>query len=206
MLQLNAIHKETFALLKAISSHRELQHFSLAGGTALALQLGHRMSIDLDFFTQQSFDTNELFEFLRGTFTVSNCTQTTNSLSLYMQSQREDIKVDIIRHNYPLLYPVQKVQHIQILSLQDIAAMKLNAIANRGCKKDFYDVYALLNHFSIQQLLIFFEKKYPQNNSYAVVKSLVYFADADIEPEPISLSDTTWDEIKTHFRTIVPSL
>lgn len=206
MLQLNTIHKETFALLKAISSHKELQNFSLAGGTALALQLGHRISIDLDYFTNQSFETNELFEFLRGIFTVSNCTQATNSLSLYIKSQEEDIKVDMIRHNYPLLYPIQKVQNIQIFSLQDIAAMKLNAIANRGCKKDFYDVHALLTRFSIQELLTFFEKKYPQSNSYAVVKSLVYFADADIEPEPISLVDTTWDEIKTHFRTIVPTI
>jgi len=206
MLQLKIIHKETFALLKAISSHKELQHFSLAGGTALALQLGHRLSIDLDFFTQNSFDTNELFEFLRDTFTVTNCTQTTNSLSLYVNSQGEDIKVDMIRHNYPLLYPIQKVRHIQIFSLQDIAAMKLNAIANRGCKKVFYDVHALLTRFSIQELLTFFEKKYPQNNSYTVVKSLVYFADADIEPEPISLVDTTWDEIKAHFRIIVPAI
>ena len=132
MLQLKTIHQETFALLKVLSTHKELQHFSLAGGTALALQLGHRISVDLDFFSQNAFDSHELFEFLRDTFTVTNCTQSTNSLSLFIESQRKDIKVDILRHNYPLLCSIQKVKLLQIFSLKDIAAMKLNAIANRG--------------------------------------------------------------------------
>lgn len=206
MLQLKTIDKETFALLKAISSHKELHDFSLAGGTGLALQLGHRISIDLDFFTRKTFDTTTVFEFLRKTFSVSNCIQTTNSISLYVKSHKKEIKVDIIRHNYPLLCPIQKVDHIQIFSLEDIAAMKLNAIANRGSKKDFYDIHTLLTRYSIKELLSFFEKKYQQINSYTVVKSLVYFGDADLEPEPISLTETTWDEIKANLRNIVPTL
>jgi predicted nucleotidyltransferase component of viral defense system len=144
MLQLKTIHEETFSLLNAISSHKEVQNFSLAGGTALALQLGHRISIDLDFFTQEPFDPNELFEFLRGAFTVSNCIQAKNSLSLFVKSQNKEVKVDLIRHNYPLLRPIQNLNHLQVFSLEDIAAMKLNAIANRGSKKDFYDIHALL--------------------------------------------------------------
>ena len=93
----------------------------------------------------------------------------------------KDIKVDMLRHNYPLLYPIQQVNRLHIFSLEDIAAMKLNAIANRGSKKDFYDIHALLSRFSMKELLTFFEKKYQQLNSYTVVKSLVYFDDADLD-------------------------
>ena len=206
MLQPKIIHKETFALLQSLSSCEELKIFSLAGGTALALQLGHRISIDLDFFTNERFNSQEVFEFLREHFIVSNCTYTANSLSLYIQSQQEEIKVDLIRHNYPRLRPIQTFKHIQIFSLEDIAAMKLNAIANRGSKKDFYDIHALLKHFSIKELISFFEEKDQQLNSYTVVKSLVYFVDADAEPEPISLGKTTWNEIKTDLRAVILTL
>ena len=205
MLQLKTIHEETYALLKDISTHSELRSFALAGGTALALRLGYRISIDLDFFTHNTFDTNELFDFLRETYSVSNCTQATNSLSLYIKLHEEEIKIDILRHNYPLLHPIQNINGIRIFSLEDIAAMKLNAIANRGSKKDFYDIHVLLAKFSLKELLTFFEHKYQQINSYTVLKSLVYFTDADMEPEPISLTATTWEEIKSNLRTIVPN-
>ena len=206
MLQLNTIHQETFTLLQSLSACEKLKNYSLAGGTALALQLGHRISIDLDFFTTDTFDSRELYEFLREHFVVSNCVLATNSLSLYIQSKQAEIKVDIIRHNYPLLRSIQTFENIQILSLEDIAAMKLNAVANRGSKKDFYDIHALLEQFSLKELLSFFEQKYNQINSYTVVKSLVYFTDANAEPEPISLRKTSWDEIKTDLRDIVPTL
>jgi len=206
VLQLKTIHPETFALFKDLSAHREMQCFSLAGGTALSLQLGHRISLDLDFFTQKAFDSIELFDFLRDSYVATNCIQSVNSLSLNLKWQDQNIKVDIIRHNYQMLRPLQQIEDASIFSLQDIAAMKLNAIANRGSKKDFYDIHALLNIFSIRDLLSFFEEKYPQINSYSVVKSMVYFADADIEPEPVSLVDITWDEIKTNLRNIVPAL
>ncbi len=206
MLRLKSIHPATSALLQSLSSLPELQNFSLAGGTALALQLGHRISVDLDFFTRQPFDSNRLFEFLRNIFTVGHCSQSVNSLSLFIEFQDDEIKIDILRHNYPLLRPIQKVEHIQLFSLEDIAAMKLNAIANRGSKKDFYDIHALLARFSLSELLTFFEKKYKQMNSYTVVKSLVYFADADLEPEPISLFNTSWDDIKENLRNTVPVL
>jgi predicted nucleotidyltransferase component of viral defense system len=200
MLHLKTVNKGTFTLLKSLASQDKLQEFSLAGGTALALQFGHRVSMDLDFFTKSPFDSNELFEYLRDSYDVSYCSQSANSLSLFIKLQGEDIKVDFIRHNYPLLRPIRVIDKVRIFSLEDIAAMKLNAIANRGAKKDFYDIHALLNCFSLQDLLEFFEQKYEQMNSFTVVKSLVYFADADLEPEPVSLVDVTWDDIKENFK------
>ncbi|MBU0485445.1 MAG: nucleotidyl transferase AbiEii/AbiGii toxin family protein [Proteobacteria bacterium] len=206
MLQLKAVHKGTFDLLTSLVSQGDLSEFSLAGGTALALRLGHRLSVDLDFFTRRPFDSGELFELLRELYEVSSCSHSANTLSLFMKSQEEKVKVDFLRHNYSLLRPVSTIDQVQIFSLEDIAAMKLNAIANRGAKKDFYDIHALLDLYSLQDLLGFFEQKYNQLNSFTVVKSLVYFADADLEPEPLSMLDISWDQIKKDLKDLVRAM
>jgi len=206
MLHLATVDKATLKLLKSLSSRKELQDFSLAGGTGLALQLGHRVSVDLDFFTHTPFDSNRLFEYLREFYTVRNCTQSANSLSLFIEMETQEIKVDFLRHNYKLLQPNRIDGHIRIFSMEDIGAMKLNAIANRGAKKDFYDIYALLKIFSLNQLLEFFQQKYEQFNSFTVVKSLAYFVDADLEPDPICLKGTRWEEIKKTLRSRVKGI
>ncbi len=203
MLQIKGVHPKTFQLLKDLSSAGNLRDFALAGGTSLALQLGHRISVDLDFFTQSTFDSSALFESLRSSYDISSCSKSTNSLSLFIKFQNEEIRVDFIRHNYPYLSPLRIVEEIRLFSLADIAAMKLNAIANRGAKKDFYDIHALLGVFSFQEILHYFEKKYEQLNSFTVVKSIVYFADADIEPDPVSLEEISWDEIKLKLQGLV---
>ena len=113
--------------------------------------IGHRISIDLDLFTTHPFDSNAKFEHLRDSYDVGSCSRSPNSLSMFVKSQQEEIKVDLIRHNYPLLHPVKSIDNIRIFSLEDIAAMKLNAIADRGAKKDFYDVHALLQCFQLQE-------------------------------------------------------
>lgn len=206
MLHLKTVHQETFAMLQDLASQENLRGFSLAGGTGLALLLGHRISVDLDFFTNSKFDSRELFETLRDVYDVSNCSQSSNSLSLSVKFQSETIKVDFLRHNYPLVQPVQVLDGVTIFSMADIAAMKLNAIANRGAKKDFYDIHALLDYFSIQDLFEFFERKYQQLNSFTVVKSLVYFADADLQPEPISLQNVNWRDVKENLRNQLRNL
>lgn len=206
MLQLNTVHQGTFSLLKSLASLDKLREFYLAGGTALALQIGHRVSVDLDFFTLSMFDSNELFEFLKDSYEVSGATRSVNSLSLFVTLHDERIKVDMIRHNYPFLQPVKHVENIRLSSLQDIAAMKLNAVANRGAKKDFYDIYALLTRFSLKELLTFFQQKYEQLNSLTVLKSLVYFADADLEPDPVSLLDVSWADVKKEITTRVQAI
>ena len=196
MLQLNTVHQSTFSLLKSLASLGKLREFYLAGGTAIALQLGHRVSVDLDLFTPTVFDSNEIFEYLKESYDVGGATVAANSLSLFVKMDEKNIKVDLIRHNYSMLHPVQQIENVRLCSLQDGAAMKLNAVANRGAKKDFYDIYALLTRFSLKELLGFFQQKYEQMNSLIVLKSLVYFADADIEPDPVSLMDVSWPEVK----------
>jgi hypothetical protein len=196
MLQLKTIHKDTFDLLEMLSEREELRYFSLADGTALALLLGHRVSVDLDFFTNCEFESSELLENLSGHFDIQDCSSSINSLSLSINHQRSSVKIDCIRHNYQILDPIIVAGKIRIFSLKDIAAMKLNAIANRGAKKDFYDIFALLTKFTLPELIGFFEQKYQKMNSFTVTKSLIYFDDADMDPDPISMMGMTWEDIK----------
>lgn len=199
MLQLKTVNKETFAVLKDLLALDIFQDFTLAGGTGLALQIGHRISVALDFFTLHAFDSVELFEHIRESFTVSDASPAVNALSLFVAMNDERIKIDLLRHNYPLLRPVRIVEDVPLYSLEDIAAMKLNAIANRGAKKDFYDIHVLLKYFALQDMLRFFQQKYEQMNSMSVLKSLVYFEDADQEPDPLSLENTSWADIKNEL-------
>jgi len=206
VLYLETIHPETQTLLRSMVLLDQLQSFALAGGTGLALYLGHRVSIDLDFFTRHSFDGIEMFEFLKECYEVSNCSGSANSLSLFVQSDRESVKVDMLRHNYRLLQPIRVIDAIPLFSLEDIAAMKMNAIANRGAKKDFFDIHALLQHFTLQELLNFFEQKYEQLNSFTVLKSLVFFVDAENDPDPMSLQNVSWHDLKENLRKLVAAI
>ena len=160
MLRLKTIHQDILELLKELSARNDPNSFALAGGTALALQLGHRISIDLDFLTGKEFDSFALFERLSESFDVENSSTARNSLSLFIKQQGSSVKTDFIRHNYPRLKSLLTTNGIRLFALEDIAAMKLNAVANRGAKKDFYDIHALLSRFSLPELLGFFEDKY----------------------------------------------
>jgi len=200
MLQLTCISQETHNLLKALSAKDELCDFALAGGTALALYLGHRVSVDLDFFTTNCFDPNALFDSLKGAFDIRSCSTAENSLSFFVKTGEETVKVDMLRHNYPYLEPLSVGDNLRLFSIEDIAAMKLNAVANRGAKKDFYDIHALLRTFTLNELLGFFKRKYEPMNIFSVVKSLVYFDDAEREPDPISVIEKDWDTVKEELK------
>ena len=204
MLQLKSIPPETIPLLKELAARKDLGGFALAGGTALALQLGHRISIDLDFFTEDEFNGLLLCEALSGEFELQDSSTGLNSLSCWINyKQRSKVKIDFVRHNYKRLKPLINSGTVRIFALEDIAAMKLNAVANRGAKKDFYDIHALLRIFSLKELLGFFEKKYRNMNTFTVVKSLTYFDDADMEPSPISLNGISWEKIKVDIAAAI---
>ena len=205
MLQLKTIQANTYELLQELSTVDSLASFALAGGTALALQLGHRISIDLDFLTMQEFDSNAIFENLVNGFEIESYAVAQNSAAMFIRYHSTTVKTDFLRHHYSLLRPIIEVDGIRLYSLEDIAAMKLNAIANRGAKKDFYDIYSLFEYFSLATLLDFYKEKYHQMNDLAVVKSLVYFEDAELEPDPITLLDVTWDDIKLRLVQTVPA-
>jgi predicted nucleotidyltransferase component of viral defense system len=196
MLQLETIEQNTFLLLKEMMQIPEINHFDLAGGTTLALYLGHRVSIDLDFFTTQEFDSTKLVNLLEDKYQLSSIIASKNALSLYILYNEKNIKIDFLRHNYKIIKPSVIEDGVRLHSIEDVAAMKLNAILNRGAKKDFYDIYELLKHYSLHELVSFFKIKYPNTNVLMLIKSLDYFLDADVEPDPIALNKVKWIDIK----------
>ena len=111
-------------------------------------------------------------------------------------TNNEFIKIDIVKYAYPLIQKVRIVDEIRLLSIEDITAMKLSAIANRGAKKDFFDIYELLKSFSLPKMFEFFTEKYPNIEHFHILKSLTYFDDAESEFDPISLNNTDWETVK----------
>ncbi|MEI7977602.1 MAG: nucleotidyl transferase AbiEii/AbiGii toxin family protein [Bacteroidota bacterium] len=175
------IAPETFKLIQELQAMPELSEFYLVGGTTLALLLGHRNSIDIDLFTTHSFDDKELFDMLTNCFDVKQIFSKKNTLLTYINS----IKVDFISHQYEIIKPIIKEEGISMLSMEDICAMKLNAIVNSGQRlKDFIDLYYLLTQFSIKQMLGFYHQKYPNKNEVIALRAITYFDDIDPNIDP----------------------
>ncbi len=191
MLHLHTVDPHTLGLLKNIQAQAELLETRLVGGTALALQLGHRKSIDLDFFGlwDTSLDVEEVLSRC-GHVQVEHKTKTIRTFFV------ESVKVDIVYYPYAWLEPPVVCDNITLASIKDIAAMKLEAVNNRGSRKDFMDVAFLLEHHSLRELISFYRAKYPASNEYMVLRSLVYFDDAELEPMPLMLKPLTWDVAK----------
>lgn len=170
--------------------------FYLAGGTALALQICHRTSIDFDFYTQKKFDSRKLRERLDEIFKkVQEIYIAEDTLGLSI----DDIGVSFFRYPYPLIRPCQKIDNISIASLEDIAAMKILAISQRGGRRDFIDIYFLMKEFGLNQIMEFIKEKYPMFNIYVGLQGLTYFADADRDPEKGRyrlLKEVRWNKIK----------
>lgn len=193
MLQQQAVAPGTLRLLETICSIPELSGFNLVGGTALALQIGHRISVDLDFFGDRYFSTEEILDLLADEKPVSIISQHKNILILNVQA----VKVDFVNYRYPLISKPITVGAIRLASTPDIAAMKLAAIAGRGRKRDFYDLYFLLREFSMKQMIDFYNQKYYDGSEMMIARSLTFFDDADTDEGPRMLSNTiSWEEIK----------
>ncbi len=205
MLQHRAVYPETLELLKKLMKISELQDFFLVGGTALALQIGHRISVDIDLFTQNDFSTAKLFGTLNSKFQLTHKTEDINTLNINIVADKAEnkVKVDFIKYAYPLLNPIIETEGIRMLSIEDIIPMKLSAISGRGSKKDFYDIYYLLGQYSLKQMFDLFEQKFVNTNKFHVIKSLTYFEDAEIEPNPITIEKTNWVKIKKAITTHV---
>lgn len=186
-------------LLRGLMRNRELDRFALGGGTSLALRLGHRVSIDIDLFAIEEFDAEGLSESLSASAGLGRASVSTNSITGEMRG----IKVDLIAHRYPLVAALQTIGGVRMLSLPDVAAMKLNAIRNRGAKKDFWDLAELLSIYSIQEMFGFFAGKYPHANLWSLTRSILYFNDAEPDPTPRDLRGRSWEEVKSIIRAKV---
>ena len=192
MLQTQTVVPDLLELLKKLMDENLFSAFNLVGGTSLALQLGHRNSIDIDLFGNAEIDVNAFISKLNS-FGDVIVTQSTKNILL---TQINGIKVDFVNYKYPLLTEVLVEENIRMLSTADISAMKLNAIAGRGSKKDFVDLFFLLNEFSLKEILSFYEQKYHDGSLFMVEKSLTYFADADVQLQPKMFKDFNWEICK----------
>ena len=202
MLQKNAVEPYTLELLKKLTSDNRLSEFSLAGGTALALQLGHRRSIDLDLFTTKDFDSNFILEHLEHIYNFKLDFSAENTL----KGSINNIKVDLISHKYKLVTPINTYDSIRLYSIPDIAAMKLNAITGNGTRsKDFIDIYFILKQYPLNEILEFYKTKYSTRNIFHVLKSLDYFDDINIQdwPEMIKENNLQLSDIKKNIETEV---
>ncbi len=200
MLQYRAVYPETLGLLKKIMTLESLQDFFLVGGTALALQLGHRISVDLDLFANKDFYTNDILEELSKDFELNVMfKKKQNSLIVNARLKNTDsyfVKIDFVKYPYPLIKEIITIDGLRLSAIEDIIAMKLSAIANRGAKKDFFDIYELLKIYSLTDMFNFFSIKYPNIAHFHILKSLIYFDDAESDFNPVSLNNTDWEEVK----------
>jgi predicted nucleotidyltransferase component of viral defense system len=203
MLQTRTVEPGTLELLKRLMLLPVLDSFLLVGGTALALQLGHRKSIDLDLFTPTPFNGSNLLETLSSEFEIKIELEEPNMLITNI----EGIKVDFVKMSYPILYPTLLVEGVQMLDLRDIAPMKLKAVAQRGSKKDFFDIYFLLNHTPLETMLALFQQKFKMHEVFHIVKSLTYFEDAEQSADPIVFdASVTWLKVKATIRDAVKKM
>lgn len=192
MLQRQVVDEKTFLLLKELQAIPELKELRLVGDTSLALQLGHRISIDLDLFG--SFDSSLPLEMFLFDFENVNKTGSNRFMQFF---EIDGVKVDFVNYNYPWLNEPIIEEGIQLASIEDIAAMKINAIINRRTKKDFIDIDFLLERYSLAQILELYQQKYGVKDYQIALRCLSYFEDAENETMPRMLVKKDWKTIKS---------
>ena len=197
MLFKTAVEPTTLELLKSLQGRDYLRGFNLVGGTALAFYMGHRKSIDIDLFSNFTFDASQLIESIQQDYPL----QLYNTASNTIKGSIENVNIDIIAHRYPYLHEPSLIDGIQILSVPDLIAMKLNAVSVSGQRvKDFIDIYFILeeNMYKISDMLKFYQSKYNQQGDMHILKSLLYFEDVDLSGWPVLLKKTLlkWTDVK----------
>lgn len=199
MLSYHTVEPHTLELLKRLSGKDFLSESRLVGGTALALQYGHRMSVDLDFFGKIEADNIDIKEQLQDVGKLSVIKESRN-INVFVI---DGVKVDFINYPYQWIDEAVVDETVLLASPRDIAAMKVNAIEGRGSKKDFIDLYFLLQHYSIQDILGFYAKKYPEYSIFRALMSLTYFEDAESQFMPKMFTNVSWEDIKNTLRKAV---
>lgn len=193
MLSYHAVTSHTLELLNRLSSELASTDLRLVGGTALALQYGHRNSVDLDFFGTLDDEVLNLHEVLNSIGRYEVIKETAH-IRVYIL---EGVKIDFVDYSqYPWIDAPVMEDGLCLASPRDIAAMKINAIEGRGSRKDFIDIYFLLQHYSLNEILGFYQQKYPNYSIFRALKSLSFFADAEAQLMPVMYSSISWEEMK----------
>lgn len=189
--------RELLAKLESLT-RPELEGWTLAGGTGLALQLGHRVSVDFDFFRTDGFSPDLLFRCLHRIGEVESLQEDDRTLTVIVSG----VKLSFFSIPDGFLFPTQPYSFFQLADQRDIALMKLAAISGRGSRKDFIDLYTILRgDLSLETCFAWLPEKYGEGrfNAYHILKSLTYFDDAEREPMPRMLEPFDWEECKGYF-------
>jgi len=201
MLHYKTIDSKTLELLKRLQKIPALSEMRLAGGTSLALQIGHRKSIDIDLFGNIQGDEYTITKSLDNLGKVTTLKKSEN-ITIFLI---DHIKVDLVNYHYPWIEKPVEEDDLVLAGQNDIAAMKLAAITGRGTKKDFVDLFFLLQKFSLKEMITFYNQKYKDGSEFLVIKSLSYFDDADEDEDPVMLNPFDWivakNNIKNHLKT-----
>lgn len=191
------------AALELLMSSDTLSPFRLVGGTALSLQIGHRLSVDIDLFTDaeyKSIDFEAIDSFLRREFSyVDSPTRGEMAFgkSYYVGSTKEEcIKLDLF-YTDPFIREATIVDNLRMATLEEIAAMKVDVISRNGRKKDFWDLHQLLKSYSVERLIALHQERYPYTHTHEeVISQLTNFSFADNDFDPICLLRKEWEVIK----------
>jgi len=186
MLQTQSVGKPLWDILKILQQKELFNSYFLVGGTALSLQLGHRISNDIDLFTRDDLKMDEILNLLNrdynGVYQIHNIQNTILQISI------NGVKIDFVKYDYDLIEDVKSDEGIRYLGIKDISAMKLMAISNRGDQaKDFIDIYYLLEELTLEDMFEYYKQKYKQGNVNQVKRSLVYFDD---------VTESSWASVK----------
>jgi predicted nucleotidyltransferase component of viral defense system len=198
MLHKETIHPFLEEILSDLMLVPELKKFYLVGGTALSLQLGHRKSDDIDLFTPDQFKVEELISKLRRHYPHNQFHDLIFGFSIYLPipgTPEDELKIDIMS-NEKFIRPFILEDGIRIAHLEDIAAMKLEAITTRSVKKDYWDIAELLEKYSLNQMLGFYKERYPWNDIKPVMERIIRFDLCEKMPDPIVLKKVSWNDVK----------
>lgn len=193
------------ALLAQLGRRRWMREFYLAGGTGAALQLGHRVSEDLDFFTREPLDTRLLIQQLKKVGTLELQTEAPGTVLGIINGTR----VSFLAYDYRLLEPMQSLARVRVASLVDIGLMKLTAVSQRGSRRDFVDLLFICQQIRpLTDLLALMPAKFDGTNYNLphILRSLVFFEDAEAEPMPRMLKPVRWSQIKRFFEKEISAI
>ncbi|MDZ4229095.1 MAG: nucleotidyl transferase AbiEii/AbiGii toxin family protein, partial [Patescibacteria group bacterium] len=191
------VSQQTRRNLAILSRLDFVRHYFLAGGTACALYLGHRLSFDLDWFSEHPVEPRIIVSKLKN---LGKLEVLQNDEGTFNGSFNQ-IKLSFFIYPYPLLFPLHEFEGIKIADIKDIACMKLDAISRRGTKRDFIDLYFICKNYRLDYLLELYEQKFAKYNApvWHVVKSLSYFVAAENDDLPEMLQSVEWNHVKHFF-------
>ena len=203
MLYTSTVSEGTLDILKKIFQIKELENFYLVGDTNLSLRIGHRISVDIDLFSTVEFENEHIIEILERNFKTFSYKNNSNPIRVY--GFIDNVKMDLVRHHFfNKISDTIVVDGIRMFGDQDIMAMKSLAVLKRGVKKDFYDINELLNHYSIEDFIISYKKKYINNSiPISIPYALTYFVDADDSEDPVCIRGLSWEQVKSNIQKVV---